>query len=111
MRLGENHMKNSRMRLVTVAVALAIGCSTGHAWAQEACTGPTGESAVNPGDFACGTNAAASGGFSSAVGSGAVASAPTTRGAAAPQRAWRDARAADTSGESAVIGLIIEQMF
>ena len=33
-------------------------------------------------------------------GSGAVANAPTTRGAAAPQRAWRDARAADTSGES-----------
>ena len=40
----------------------------------------------------------------SSSGSGAVASAPTTRGAAAPQRAWRDARAADTSGESAAIG-------
>ena len=48
---------------------------------------------------------------STSAGSGAVASAPTTRGAAAPQRAWRDARAADTSGERAAIGRTIEQMF
>ena len=38
------------------------------------------------------------------AGSGAVASAPTTRGAAAPHRVWRDARAADTSGERLAIG-------
>ena len=43
-------------------------------------------------------------GASSSDGSGAVASAPTTRGAAAPQRASRVARATDTSGESAAIG-------
>jgi hypothetical protein len=47
-----------------------------------------------PGFAAAGTVPGAS------SGSGAVANAPTTRGAAAPQRAWRDARAADTSGES-----------
>ena len=51
---------------------------------------------------------------SASSGSGTVARAPMTRGvvedrspairgAAAPQRAWRDARAADTSGESAAI--------
>ena len=50
----------------------------------------------------------------SSAGSGAIASAPSIRGvgpdlspairgAAAPQRAWRDARAADTSWESAVM--------
>ena len=50
-------------------------------------------------------------GSGASSGSGAVASAPTTRGAAAPQRAWRDARAADTSGESAAMGPTIEQMF
>jgi hypothetical protein len=33
-----------------------------------------------------------------------VANAPTTRGAAAPHRVWRDARAADTSGERLAIG-------
>ena len=38
------------------------------------------------------------------AGNGAVASAPITRGAAAPHRVWRDARAADTSGERLAIG-------
>jgi hypothetical protein len=33
-----------------------------------------------------------------------VASAPITRGAAAPHRVWRDARAAETSGERLAIG-------
>ena len=45
-------------------------------------------------------------GSGASSGRGAVASAPTTRGAAAPQRSWRDARAADTSGESVAIGLL-----
>ena len=35
---------------------------------------------------------------------GAIASAPTTRGAAAPQRAWRPATAASTSPRGVVIG-------
>jgi hypothetical protein len=47
---------------------------------------------------------ASSGNRSGSAGSGTVASAPTTRGAAAPHRVWRDARAADTSGERLAIG-------
>ena len=40
----------------------------------------------------------------SAISSGAMASAPITRGAAAPQRVRRDARAAETSGERLAMG-------
>jgi hypothetical protein len=43
-----------------------------------------------------------SGNRSGSAGNGTVASAPTTRGAAAPHRVWRDARAADTSGERVI---------
>ena len=45
-----------------------------------------------------------SGNRSGSAGNGTVASAPTTRGAAAPHRVWRDARAADTSGERLAMG-------
>jgi hypothetical protein len=77
-----------------------------------------------PGSGGSGCSGRSSGSASSgsaSSGSGTVASAPMTRGpvdrspairgAAAPQRAWRDARAADTSGESAAIGPTIERMF
>ena len=43
-------------------------------------------------------------GSGSSAGAGARASAPTTRGAAAPQRAWRPATAASTSPRGVVIG-------
>ena len=49
-----------------------------------------------------GSAAGASSTSGGSAGSGTVASAPTTRGAAAPHRVWRDARAADTSGERAI---------
>jgi hypothetical protein len=54
----------------------------------------------SPGE--AGTSSDGSGGGS--TGNGAVASAPITRGAAAPHRVSRDARAADTSGERLAIG-------
>jgi len=51
-----------------------------------------------------GARASSDGSSSGSTGSGAVASAPITRGAAAPHRVWRDARAAETSGERLAIG-------
>ena len=51
-----------------------------------------------------GEGASADGSSGGSAGSGAVASAPITRGAAAPHRVWRDARAAETSGERLAIG-------
>ncbi len=54
-----------------------------------------------PPDFAGASSDGSSGG---SAGSGAVASAPITRGAAAPHRVWSDARAAETSGERLAIG-------
>ena len=53
---------------------------------------------------AAGKGASSGGSSGGSAGSGTVASAPTTRGAAAPHRVWRDARAADTSGERLAIG-------
>jgi hypothetical protein len=51
-----------------------------------------------------GEGASSDGSSGGSAGNGTVASAPTTRGAAAPHRVWRDARAADTSGERLAIG-------
>ncbi len=51
-----------------------------------------------------GRGASSDGSSGGSAGSGAAASAPITRGAAAPHRVWRDARAADTSGERLAIG-------
>jgi hypothetical protein len=56
----------------------------------------------SPGEAGAGASPDGSSGGS--AGSGAVASAPITRGAAAPHRVCRDARAADTSGERLAIG-------
>ena len=51
-----------------------------------------------------GAGASSDGSLSDSTGDGAVARAPITRGAAAPHRVWRDARAADTSGERLAMG-------
>jgi hypothetical protein len=77
----------------------------------------SGESAGSGRSPGSGDSAGSASSGSTSSGSGTVARAPMTRGfepgpsrpsrairgAAAPQRAWRDARAADTSGESAAI--------
>ena len=75
-------------------------------------TRSTRRASPGPGSLAAAGNGAGSEKSSSgSTGSGAVASAPITRGAAAPHRVWRDARAAETSGERLAIGRSIEQMF
>ena len=69
-------MKHNQNRLLTLAVALAVGSVTGNAFAQETCTGPTLETVVGANAVACGTFATAFGPNAAAFGFSLLHPAP-----------------------------------
>ncbi len=104
---GPRMASSSANPVETTRAGSALGTSAGRAVARAGSGAKAG--------FPSSAGSAPSAGSAASAGSGAIASAPTTspatRGAAAPQRVRRVARAAVTSGERVIRWVIIEQLF